>query len=79
MRGFAHRRWCTRVMKYRSIFSVISKLLITPSRSGRTAWMWPGVRPIIRLASMPTANGRPSFTFTATTDGSFRTMPRPRT
>src|SRR4051794_8168016 len=51
---------------------------MTPSRSGRIAWMCPGVRPIIRLASMPTASGRPSRAFTATTDGSFSTTPRPR-
>ena len=31
MRGFAHRRWCTRWMKYRSIFSQMSKSAITPS------------------------------------------------
>ena len=43
------------------------------------AWMWAGVRPIIRLASAPTARGRPSRTLTATTDGSLRTIPRPRT
>ena len=41
--------------------------------------MWAGVRPIMRLASTPTASGRPSRTLTATTDGSFSTMPRPRT
>ncbi len=52
---------------------------MTPSFSGRMAWMLLGVRPIIRLASAPTASGRPSFTSTATTDGSFRMMPRPRT
>ena len=38
-----------------------------------------GVRPIIRLASVPTARGRPSCTLMATTEGSLRTMPRPRT
>ena len=43
------------------------------------AWMFDGVRPIMRLASAPTASGRPSFTSTATTDGSFRMIPRPRT
>ena len=32
-----------------------SKSAITPSFRGRTAWMWLGVRPIIRLASAPTA------------------------
>src|SRR6476661_6893715 len=41
--------------------------------------MWSGVRPIIFLASMPTASGRPSRAFTATTDGSSSTTPRPRT
>ena len=45
-------------MKYRSIFSVTSKSAITPSFNGRTAWMWDGVRPIIRLASLPTASDR---------------------
>ena len=58
---------------------MISKSAITPSFNGRIAWMWLGVRPIMRLASMPTASGRPSRTLTATTDGSFSTMPRPRT
>jgi hypothetical protein len=43
------------------------------------AWMWLGVRPIMRLASTPTASGRPSFTLMATTDGSLSTIPRPRT
>src|SRR3954447_17807742 len=57
----------------------MSKSAMTPSFSGRMAWMWPGVRPIIRFASAPTASGRPSFTLIATTEGSFRTMPRPRT
>src|ERR1700676_365555 len=33
----------------------------------------------MRLASAPTASGRPSLTFTATTEGSFKMMPRPRT
>ncbi len=79
IRGLAHRRWCTFWMKYRSIFSQISKSEITPSLSGRMAWMWLGVRPIIRLASAPTARGLPSRMFTATTEGSLSTMPRPRT
>ena len=51
---------------------------MTPSFSGRMALMWAGVRPIIRLASCPTATGRPSLTLTATTEGSFSTMPSPR-
>ena len=43
------------------------------------AWMFDGVRPIIRFASAPTARGRPSLMSTATTEGSLSTMPRPRT
>ena len=39
------------------------------------AWMWLGVRPIMRLASEPTANSRLSLLLTATTDGSLSTMP----
>src|SRR4051794_18936355 len=57
----------------------MSKSAMTPSFNGRMAWMWAGVRPIIRLASAPTATGRPSLTLTATTEGSFSTMPSPRT
>ena len=80
MRGLANWRGpCTRRMKYASIFSQMSKLAMTPSRRGRMAWMWLGVRPIIRLASRPTASGRSSLMLTATTDGSSSTMPRPRT
>ena len=41
--------------------------------------MWAGVRPIIRLAIAPTATMPWVLVFTATTLGSFRTMPRPRT
>src|SRR5580698_9161237 len=66
-------------MKYRSIRSVTSKSAMTPSFSGRTATMLPGVRPIIRLASTPTATIAPVFVFSATTEGSLSTMPRPRT
>ena len=33
----------------------MSKSAITPSFSGRMAWMWPGVRPSMRFASAPTA------------------------
>ena len=79
-RGFArNRRRCTFWMKYRSIFSVTSKSAMTPSLSGRTARMCDGVRPIIRLASAPTARIAPVNWFTATTLGSLSTMPRPRT
>ena len=52
---------------------------MTPSFSGRMASMWLGVRPIMRLASTPTATGLPSRTLTAMTDGSLSTMPLPRT
>ena len=36
-----------------------------------------GVRPTIRYASEPTANTLLVFVSTATTDGSFRTIPLP--
>lgn len=58
---------------------MISKSAITPSFRGRTATMLPGVRPIIFLASAPTARMPPVLVLMATTDGSFRTMPRPLT
>jgi hypothetical protein len=38
-----------------------------------------GVRPIMRLASAPTASGVPLVTSMATTEGSSRTMPAPWT
>ena len=66
-------------MKWRSICSVTSKSAITPSFSGRMAWMVPGVRPSIRLASMPTACTSAVRESMATTDGSESTIPRPRT
>ncbi len=78
-RGWAKRFWWTRWMKWRSISSVTSKSAITPSLSGRIAWIVPGVRPSIRLASTPTACTSPVAESTATTDGSESTMPRPRT
>src|SRR5580698_6758702 len=61
------------------IRSVTSKSAMTPSLSGRTATMLPGVRPIIRLASTPTATIWPVLVLSATTEGSLSTMPRPRT
>jgi hypothetical protein len=80
MRGRANRdRLCTRWMKYRSIRSVMSASEITPSLSGRIARTWLGVRPIIRLASAPTATILPVCSSMATTLGSSRTTPRPRT
>ena len=66
-------------MKWRSICSVTSKSAITPSFSGRIAWIVPGVRPSIRFASMPTACTSAVRESIATTDGSESTMPRPRT
>ena len=78
-RGCAQRFWCTFWMKWRSICSVTSKSAITPSFSGRMAWMVPGVRPSIRLASMPTACTSAVRESMATTDGSESTIPRPRT
>ncbi len=57
----------------------MSKSAMTPSFSGRIASMWPGVRPSIRLASVPTASGRPLRVLIATIDGSSSTMPWPRT
>ena len=65
-------------MKWRSICSVISKSAITPCRSGRTARIVAGVRPIIRRASEPTACTSPVSSENATTDGSKSTIPCPR-
>ena len=66
-------------MKWRSISSVTSKSAMTPSFSGRMAVIVPGVRPSMRLASMPTAWTSPVRESIATTLGSESTMPRPRT
>src|SRR4051794_26137836 len=52
---------------------------MTPSFSGRIAWIVPGVRPSMRFASTPTACTSPVRWSIATTDGSLSTMPRPRT
>ena len=56
-------------MKWRSISSVTSKSAITPSFSGRIAEIVPGVRPSIRLASIPTAWTSPVRESIATTRG----------
>jgi hypothetical protein len=66
-------------MKCLIIASATSKSAMTPSRSGRIAWMLPGVRPSIRFASTPTACTSPERWSIATTDGSESTMPRPLT
>src|SRR6266498_3416939 len=52
---------------------------MTPSFSGRTATMFPGVRPIIFFAWTPTATIFPVSVLSATTDGSFTAIPRLRT
>ena len=73
---------CTLLMKYCSIFSQTLKSAITPSFIGRMAEMLPGVRPSMRLASVPTATTLfwlLALVRIATTDGSFSTMPRSRT
>ncbi len=74
-------RLCTLRMKCLIISSATSKSAITPSRMGRMAWIDPGVRPSMSLASSPTARTSflPSLTAKATTDGSLRTIPRPLT
>src|SRR5262245_5206162 len=77
-RANAKREPPARVMKWRSISSVTSKSAITPWRSGRVARIDAGVRPIIRLASAPTACTRPVSSEIATTEGSKSTIPRPR-
>src|SRR2546423_12324464 len=43
------------------------------------AWIVPGVRPSMRLASIPTAWTSDVLASIATTDGSDSTIPRPRT
>ncbi len=80
MRGLARPlRWCTFLMKWRSIRSVTSKSAITPSRMGRMATMLPGVRPSMALASDPTLSTWLVPFCTETMEGSRRTMPSPRT
>jgi hypothetical protein len=57
---------------------VISKSVIAPPRSGRTATMWPGVRPIMYHAAWPIASTSWVRLLSAMTVGSLRMMPRPR-
>src|SRR5215470_4143247 len=64
-------------MKYVSIFSVTVKSAITPSFIGRMATMFPGVRPSMSLASLPTASGWFESLLIATIEGSLTTIPRP--
>ncbi len=65
--------------KWRSIISVTSTSAMTPSFRGRMASMPSGVRPSIRLASRPMPMMRRLPFSTATTEGSFNTMPSPFT
>ena len=74
-RGWAHLFCVTLRMKWRSICSVTSKSVMTPSLRGRMALMRAGVRPSMRLASAPTAWTSPVRWSMATTDGSESTMP----
>jgi len=77
-RGLTHERpLCAFLMKYCSIFSVTSKSAMTPSFMGRIATMFPGVRPSISLAALPTASTLFVILLIATIDGSLTTMPRP--
>ena len=74
------RLWTLR-MKCLIISSATSKSAMTPSRNGRMASIFPGVRPSMSLASSPTAStwALPRWVAIATTEGSSRTMPRPLT
>ena len=78
-RGRLKRLESTLSTNWRSIASVTSKSAITPWRSGRSAEIVAGVRPIISWASAPTACTSPVRWSIATTDGSESTIPRPRT
>ena len=64
-------------IKYLSIAAVISKSAITPSLSGRTAIIEPGVLPIISFALFPTAKIVFVLESIATTEGSRITIPFP--
>ncbi len=74
----------TFLMNCFNICSVTVKSAITPSLIGRMAVMLCGVRPSICLAARPTSwmtrlpLGPPSWRI-ETTEGSFNTMPLPRT
>src|SRR6266849_9512290 len=64
-------------MKYVSIFSVTLKSAITPSFMGLMATTFPGVRPSMSFASLPTATTSPLFLLMATMEGSLTTIPLP--
>ena len=62
----------------RMVRSVMSKSVMAPSRSGRTATMYPGVRPISCRRSSPTASTSWLRVLRAMTVGSSRMTPLPR-
>src|SRR5262245_24419345 len=77
------RARCNRFTPDRSKISrirrwVISKSVMAPPRRGRTATMWPGVRPIMCHAWLPMASTSWVRLFRAMTVGSKRMIPRPR-
>ena len=82
--GENSRESSTFLMNCFSICSVTVKSAMTPSFIGRIAVMLPGVRPSICFAASPTSwitrlpFGPPSWRI-ATTEGSFSTIPLPRT
>ena len=76
--GRLNRLTPTRCSSSRIMRWVISKSVIAPWRSGRTATMYPGVRPIICQASWPIASTSWLRSLSAITVGSLSTMPRPR-
>ena len=65
------------LIKSCNMLVVMSKSAITPSFSGRTATIEPGVLPMTSLASCPTNLTESLRTSTATTDGSRMMMPFP--
>ena len=78
IRGWARMELLnTFLMKIWSMEAVMSKSAITPSFSGRTATMLPGVRPMTSLASIPTYRTVSLRVSTATTDGSRMMIPLP--
>jgi hypothetical protein len=77
-RGRLKRLTPARCMIKRIMRWVMSKSVMAPLRSGRTATMFDGVRPIMRQASWPTASTSLVWVFSAMTDGSLSTIPSPR-
>ena len=58
---------------------MMSKSAITPFFNGLMTLILPGVRPTILYASVPTATTLSLSVSTATTEGSFKTIPLPDT